>query len=185
MKIDCKKIQKIDYPVNRGERTTSTGGLTIVRHRCGKRIELSKAIVNILGNPTNVTFEFYEDYLIVSSNIEGDLIKNMGKSKRCVVYNALLVNKIVNHFNLANDTEDYCGSFAEFEEIDDMDNSIAVKIGFQKAFSQKNEAESCESVSVEEAEKNGSDISKKTLKQKKASYSEKVSQDEAEQKKRR
>lgn len=109
-------------PINR---CLSNGGITLVYHECGKRIEFSNNVLNMLGNPTCVTVSYADEYLLISSAEEGYTLKSM--SKRKVIYCAPLVKEILENFGIDYKSQT-CITFTDIDTVEDEEKTIAVKI---------------------------------------------------------
>ena len=103
------------------------GGITFVYHKNGKRIVFSKRVLSFLGDPDRVQFGFIEGYLVISAseNEDGFSLKDMNKSR--VIYNAPLIKEILDFFKIPYD-ESFCKTFSEIEEIEGMENAVALKM---------------------------------------------------------
>ncbi|MBQ3563666.1 MAG: hypothetical protein IJA21_03575, partial [Clostridia bacterium] len=86
---------------NKGK-SYGVGGVTLVYHDKGKRIELSNRVLEMLGNPTHIKFFFADDNLVLISATEDEKGSNIIKSMltRKVIYNANLVKEILEHFEI-------------------------------------------------------------------------------------
>ncbi len=105
------------------------GGITLVYHDKGKRIELSNRVVQMLKDPTHIKFCFTDKLLILISVNEDEEGANIIKcmSNRKVVYNAKLIKEILEHFKIDYNTKTSF-TFNDIEAVDGIDNAIAVKI---------------------------------------------------------
>lgn len=124
VKLNRDNMVAANATVNKGN-SRGKGGVTLVYHENGKRIEFSKIVFEKLGNPTALDFSYCDEYLVITSSSDGNLVKEMGAKK--VIYNAELVKDILNHFNI-DFSEQSCFTFSEFDFVEEMENSIAVKI---------------------------------------------------------
>lgn len=99
--------------------------LTIVYAKTGKRIELSKAIHEMLGNVEKIDFSFdlKQKILFAFADENGSSVK-ISKNK-AVIYNAPLVKEITEKFNL-----DFNGqtsiSFNRHEAVEGNDNVVGI-----------------------------------------------------------
>lgn len=90
----------------------------------GKRVEFSKRIYSILGEPTNVTFKMADEYLIIMTDENGHKINTSDKSSRAVIYNATIVKEILDFYKI----EESCSSYSEVEKIEGFENAVALKM---------------------------------------------------------
>ena len=113
---------------NKGK-SYGVGGVTLVYHDKGKRIELSNRVLEMLGNPTHIKFFFADDNLVLISATEDEKGSNIIKSMltRKVIYNANLVKEILEHFEIDNKGKK-CFTFNEIEAVEGIENAVAVKI---------------------------------------------------------
>lgn len=102
----------------------SEGGVSFIYHKDGKRVEFSKRIYTMLGEPTNVTFKMSDDYLIIMADENGHKINKTEKSTRAVIYNAALVKEILDFYGI----DESCSSYSEVETIEGFENAVALKM---------------------------------------------------------
>lgn len=112
---------------NNSTRNPNGGGITLVNSKCGVRIEFSKTILNALGNPEKVEFQFTDEDLILKKSTEENTLLLRGMSSRKVIYNAELVHEIIDMYSL-DFSEHSCHSFSEFAKIDGIDDAVAIKM---------------------------------------------------------
>ena len=128
IKLELQDLISTKSVANKGN-SYGLGGITLVYHDKGKRVELSNRVVQMFKDPTHIKFFFKDNLLILLSVNEDEdganLIKSMGTRK--VIYNAKLIKEILEHFKI-----DYKSkasfTFNEIEAVDGIDNAIAVKI---------------------------------------------------------
>lgn len=109
-------------PIIRG---VGNGGITFIYHKCGKRIEFSNNVLNMLGNPDYVDISYSDEYLLITSTVEGFPLKAM--SKRKVIYCAPLVKEILEHYKLDYENQS-CLTFTNIDIVEGEEKTIAVKI---------------------------------------------------------
>lgn len=128
IKLESHDLISAVSVANKGK-SYGIGGVTLVYHDKGKRIELSNRVLEMLGNPTHIKFFFADDNLVLISATEDEKGSNIIKSMltRKVIYNANLVKEILEHFEI-----DYkgkkCFTFNEIEAVEGIENAVAVKI---------------------------------------------------------
>ena len=101
------------------------GGITLVYHNCGKRIEFSNNVLNMFGNPEYVEVNYSDEYLLLTSAEKGFALKAMGK--RQVIYCAPLVKEILEHYKLDYKNQT-CFTFTDIDIVEGEEKTIAVKI---------------------------------------------------------
>lgn len=128
IKLELQDLISSKSVANKGN-SYGLGGITLVYHDKGKRIELSNRVVNMFNNPTHIKFCFKDNLLILLSVNEDEdganLIKSMGTRK--VIYNAKLVKEILEHFKIDYKSKTSF-TFNDIEAVDGIENAIAVKI---------------------------------------------------------
>lgn len=128
IKLELQDLISSKSVANKGS-SYGMGGITLVYHNKGKRIELSNRVLEMLENPTYIKFFFKENNLILISGLEDEeganIIKCMGNRK--VVYNANLVKEIIEHFKIDYQSKSSF-TFNNIEAIDGIENAVAVKI---------------------------------------------------------
>ena len=97
----------------------------MVYHNCGKRIEFSNNVLNMLGNPEYVEVNYSDEYLLLTSAEKGFALKAMGK--RQVIYCAPLVKEILEHYKLDYKNQT-CFTFTDIDIVEGEEKTIAVKI---------------------------------------------------------
>lgn len=101
------------------------GGITFVFHKNGKRIVLSKRVLNLLGNPVKVSIMFKNEYLIILNDSHGKY--TLRDSKLNTIYNTTLIKETLDHFGI-DYSENVCQTFSEIEQLAGKENTIAVKM---------------------------------------------------------
>lgn len=119
-KIKVEKV--ITKPINR---SLSNGGITFVYHECGKRLEFSNNVLEMLGNPNFVDISYADEYMLISAVEDGFALKTMAKRK--VIYNASLVKEILDHYSIEYENQT-CFTFADIDTVEGEENTIAVKM---------------------------------------------------------
>lgn len=120
MRLDLLNL--IDTKTSANSRGRRNGGISLIYHKNGKRIEFSQSVLSMLGEPESVTFQLDNNYLVISADKNGHNLNFTGK--RAVIYNASLVNEIRNYY----DIQESCSSYNEIESVEGIDNAIAVRI---------------------------------------------------------
>jgi hypothetical protein len=93
--FDISKLQSF-----RSKTGIGAGVITIVYSEAnGKRIKLSKGLMEELGNPQKVQFAFFDGLLAISSDLPGNN-SYISLAKGGIVYSAALIHEIVNEFDL-------------------------------------------------------------------------------------
>lgn len=106
-------------------REVGNGSITLVYHNCGKRIEFSRNVLNMLGNPDYVNISYTDEYLLISSANEGFALKSMALRK--VIYCASLTKEILDHYSIDYENQT-CFTFTDIDTIEGEEKTIAVKI---------------------------------------------------------
>ena len=128
IKLELQDLISTKSVANKGN-SYGFGGITLVYHDKGKRVELSNRVVQMFKDPTHIKFFFKDNLLILLSVNEDEdganLIKSMGTRK--VIYNAKLIKEILEHFKIDYKSKT---SFTinDIESVDGIENAIAVKI---------------------------------------------------------
>lgn len=132
IKLETQDLVSVKSVANKGN-SYGVGGLTLIYHDKGKRIEFSKRVIEMLNHPKYIKFCFTDEYLVLVSVNEEDDCANFVKNKsekepdRKVIYNANLVKEILEHFKM-----DYSAqtsfTFNNIEAVDGIENAVAVKI---------------------------------------------------------
>lgn len=128
IKLELQDLISTESVANKGS-SYGLGGITLVYHDKGKRVELSNRVVQMFKDPTHIKF-FFKDNLLILLSVNEDtdganLIKSMGTRK--VIYNAKLIKEILEHFKIDYNTKTSF-TFNDIEAVDGIDNAIAVKI---------------------------------------------------------
>ena len=128
IKLELQDLIGTKSVANKGN-SYGLGGITLVYHDKGKRIELSNRIIQMFKDPTHIKFCFNDKLLILLSVKEdadgANVIKCMGTRK--VIYNANLIKEILEHFKIDYNSKTSF-TFNDIEAVDGIDNAIAVKI---------------------------------------------------------
>lgn len=128
IKLELQDLIGTKSVANKGN-SYGLGGITLVYHDKGKRVELSNRVVQMFEDPTHIKFFFKDNLLILLSVNEDEdganLIKSMGTRK--VIYNAKLIKEILEHFKIDYNSKTSF-TFNDIEAVDGIDNAIAVKI---------------------------------------------------------
>ena len=120
MKIN--ELNLIETKATANSRGRRNGGISLIYHKNGKRIEFSQSVLSMLGEPESVTFQLDNDYLVISADNNGHNLNFTGK--RAVIYNASLVSEIRKFY----DIQDSCSSYNEIETVDGLENAVAIKM---------------------------------------------------------
>ncbi len=124
--LNLSELNIVEPKTTEDNNSARVGGITLVYHKNSKRIIFSKRIINLLGNPEKVTFKFAGNYLILKGEeFEGFSLKSMSKQK--VIYNANLIKEILDNFNIKFE-DAFIKTFSNIEEIENVENTIAIKI---------------------------------------------------------
>lgn len=128
IKLELQDLISAESVANKGS-SYGLGGITLVYHDKGKRIELSNRVVQMLKDPAHIKFCFTDKLLILISVNEDEEGANIIKwmNKRKVIYNAKLIKEILEHFKIDYNTKTSF-TFNDIEAVDGIDNAIAVKI---------------------------------------------------------
>lgn len=121
MKLEKLNLINTTATVNNGGKR-SKGGISLVYHKNGKRIEVSQRVLSMLGEPESVTFQLDNNYLVISADKNGHKLNITGK--RAVIYNAMLVKEIIKFY----DIQDSCSSYNEIETVEGLENAVAIKL---------------------------------------------------------
>ena len=128
IKLELQDLISTESVANKGS-SYGLGGITLVYHDKGKRIELSNRVVQMFKEPTHIKFFFKDNLLILLSVNEDEdganLIKSMGTRK--VIYNAKLIKEILEHFKIDYKSKTSF-TFNDIEAVNGIDDAIAVKI---------------------------------------------------------
>ena len=128
IKLEVQDLISTKSVANKGN-SYGLGGITLVYHDKGKRIELSNRVVQMFKDATHIKFCFTDKHLILISVNEyedgANIIKCM--SNRKVIYNAKLIKEILEHFEIDYNSKTSF-TFNDIEAVDGIDNAIAVKI---------------------------------------------------------
>ena len=128
IKLELQDLISTKSVANKGN-SYGFGGITLVYHDKGKRVELSNRVVQMFKDPTHIKFFFKDNLLILLSVNEDEdganLIKSMGTRK--VIYNAKLIKEILENFKIDYNSKTSF-TFNDIEAVDGIDNAIAVKI---------------------------------------------------------
>ena len=128
IKLELQDLIGTKSVANKGN-SYGLGGITLVYHDKGKRVELSNRVVQMFKDPTYIKF-FFKDNLLILLSVNEDtdganLIKSMGTRK--VIYNAKLIKEILEHFKIDYKSKTSF-TFNDIETINGIDDAIAVKI---------------------------------------------------------
>ena len=128
IKLELQDLISAESVANKGS-SYGLGGMTLVYHDKGKRIELSNRVVQMLKDPAHIKFCFTDKLLILISVNEDEEGANIIKwmNKRKVIYNANLIKEILEHFKIDYKSKTSF-TFNDIEAVDGIDNAIAVKI---------------------------------------------------------
>ena len=128
IKLELQDLISTKSVANKGN-SYGFGGITLVYHDKGKRVELSNRVVQMFKDPTHIKFFFKDNLLILLSVNEDEdganLIKSMGTRK--VIYNAKLIKEILEHFKIDYKSKTSF-TFNDIEAVNGIDDAIAVKI---------------------------------------------------------
>ena len=128
IKLELQDLISTKSVANKGN-SYGLGGITLVYHDKGKRVELSNRVVQMFKEPTHIKFFFKDNLLILLSVNEDEdganLIKSMGTRK--VIYNAKLIKEILEHFKIDYKSKTSF-TFNDIEAVNGIDDAIAVKI---------------------------------------------------------
>lgn len=128
IKLELQDLISTKSVANKGN-SYGLGGITLVYHDKGKRVELSNRVVQMFKDPTHIKFFFQDNLLILLSVNEDEdganLIKSMGTRK--VIYNAKLIKEILEHFKIDYKSKTSF-TFNDIEAVNGIDDAIAVKI---------------------------------------------------------
>ena len=120
MKLNELHLNETKATTNsRGRRS---GGISLVYHKNGKRIEFSQSVLSMLGEPESLTFQLDKNYLVILADNKGHKLNITGK--RAVIYNAMLVKEIREFYNI----QESCSSYNEIETVEGIENAVAIKI---------------------------------------------------------
>lgn len=128
IKLELQDLISTESVANKGS-SYGLGGITLVYHDKGKRVELSNRVVQMFKDPTHIKF-FFKDNLLILLSVNEDtdganLIKSMGTRK--VIYNTKLIKEILEHFKIDYNTKTSF-TFNDIEAVNGIDDAIAVKI---------------------------------------------------------
>ena len=111
------------------ERDSSYDGVISIinTEKNGKRIELSKSLMEVLENPKKVQFVLSDNTLAISERITGnDISFNVKPSgKKGIVYSAKLICEITQNFEL-DYSEKRCRTFSDVEYVEDDGFQVAL-----------------------------------------------------------
>lgn len=103
------------------------GVMSLVNSDCGKRVTLSKDLMNKLNNPTKVAISFSEEYIAVGETLPNNnnelTIKLSGK--KGVIYSAGIVSEITNKYGLDFNNRTSI-TFYEVDYIEVNESTIAI-----------------------------------------------------------
>ena len=125
IKLELQDLISAESVANKGS-SYGLGGMTLVYHDKGKRIELSNRVVQMLKDPAHIKFCFTDKLLILISVNEDEEGANIIKwmNKRKVIYNANLIKEILEHFKI-----DYKSKTSfTFNDIEAVDGIIKVRV---------------------------------------------------------
>lgn len=82
--------------------TTEAGVISIINSNCGKRISLSKKLLQNLNYPKTLKFSFTEEGIVIAADLPGNDISFLIKESRnkFLIYSAPLVTEITSAFGL-------------------------------------------------------------------------------------
>lgn len=128
IKLELQDLISAESVANKGS-SYGLGGITLVYHDKGKRIELSNRVVQMLKDPVHIKFCFTDKLLILISVNEDEEGANIIKwmNKRKVIYNAKLIKEILEHFKIDYKSKTSF-TFNDIEAVNGIDDAIAVKI---------------------------------------------------------
>ena len=102
------------------------GGISFVYHKNGKRIVISKRILEIMNHPQKIAVGLLNDYLILLPDDEnGYSLKTIGKQS--VIYNSALIKEILDYFNI-DYSKNICMTFSELEKVDGNNMAVAIRM---------------------------------------------------------
>lgn len=115
-------LNELDIHTPKAKDNTSSGnrngGITFVYHTNGKRIVLSKRILELLQDPERVSISYSDQYLFLAPERDehsGYTLKKMSGQK--VIYNAPLIKELLEHFGI-DCSGNVCITFSDVEETD-------------------------------------------------------------------
>lgn len=120
--MKLNELHLIETKATANSRGRRNGGISLVYHKNGKRIEFSQSVLSMLGEPESVTFQLDRNYLVILADNNGHKLNITGK--RAVIYNAMLVKEIIKFY----DIQESCSSFNEIETVEGLENAVAIKI---------------------------------------------------------
>lgn len=109
-------------------RSNSRAGImSVVNSNCGKRITLSKELMERLNNPSKIAMSFSEEYIAVGATLpnNNNQLNVKKEEKKCFIYSAGIVSEITNKYGLdfSNRTSI---TFSEVDYIEADENTIAI-----------------------------------------------------------
>lgn len=120
--MKLNELHLIETKVTTNSRGRRSGGISLVYHKNGKRIEFSQSVLSMLGEPESLTFQLDKNYLVILADNKGHKLNITGK--RAVIYNAMLVKEIREFYNI----QESCSSYNEIETVEGLENAVAIKI---------------------------------------------------------
>jgi len=103
------------------------GAMTVVNSKCGKRITISKEVMNKLNNTSNIAISFSDERIAVGEYLPNNnnqiTLKMVGK--KGVIYSAGLVTEITEKYQL-DFTNRTSITFSEIDYIEDEGATIAI-----------------------------------------------------------
>ena len=120
--MKLNELNLIETKATTNSRGRRSGGISLVYHKNGKRIEFSQSVLSMLGEPESLTFQLDKNYLVILADNKGHKLNITGK--RAVIYNAMLVKEIREFYNI----QESCSSYNEIETVEGLENAVAIKI---------------------------------------------------------
>ena len=120
--MKLNELHLIETKATTNSRGRRSGGISLVYHKNGKRIEFSQSVLSMLGEPESLTFQLDKNYLVILADNKGHKLNITGK--RAVIYNAMLLKEIREFYNI----QESCSSYNEIETVEGLENAVAIKI---------------------------------------------------------
>ena len=120
--MKLNELHLIETKATTNSRGRRSGGISLVYHKNGKRIEFSQSVLSMLGEPESLTFQLDKNYLVILADNKGHKLNITGK--RAVIYNAMLVKEIREFYNI----QESCSSYNVIETVEGLENAVAIKI---------------------------------------------------------
>ncbi len=116
-----------DFEAIATSKNTTKGDLTIVYADTGKRIELSKNVLDTLNNPQEIKFKYNADLkLLAITSAEENGFKVKASKNKGIIYNASLIKEIIDKYSL--NFEDKTSMSFSINADYQIDNTVIVSL---------------------------------------------------------